>query len=41
MVSAWGTLAASNVGVRRAGVAPAGTLGLSGVMSRNYATKRT
>lgn len=39
-MSAGGTLAASKAGVRRAGVAPAGIRGLSGVMSRNYATGR-
>lgn len=38
LVSAGGTFAASKLGVRRAGVAPAGTRGLSGVMSRDYAT---
>ncbi len=37
LVSAGGTLAASKLGVRRAGVAPSGTRGLSGVMNRDYA----
>jgi len=41
LVSAGGTLAASNLGVRRAGVAPAGTRGLSGVMCRDYADEHS